>query len=151
MIEQNTRLGFPRSVRIIKSEDFGKLLRSENPGAVRLGRDLISVNVLPNKDMGRVRFGFTVGKHNVPRSVDRALVKRIFRDVSRYALPQFRALADEFGVGLEIGLRIRRPLKNIGRDVTVAAAKTAVRSGTEACLRAVKKRLPEAVGRFKAS
>ena len=149
MIEQNTRLGFPRSVRIIKSEDFGKLLRSENPGAVRLGRDLVSVNVLPNKDIGRVRFGFTVGKHNVPRSVDRALVKRVFRDVSRHDLPQFRALAEELGVGLEIGLRIRRPLKNIGRDVAVAAAKTVVSSGTEACLRAVKKRLPEAVGRFK--
>lgn len=149
MIVQNTRLGFPRSVRIIKSEDFGKLLRSENSGAVRLGRDLVSVNVLPNKDIGRVRFGFTVGKHNVPRSVDRALVKRVFRDVSRHDLPQFRALAEELGVGLEIGLRIRRPLKNIGRDVAVAAAKVLVRSGTEACLRAVKKRLPEAVGRFK--
>ena len=144
MIVQNTRLGFPRSVRIIKSEDFGKLLRSENPGAVRLGRDLVSVNVLPNKDIGRVRFGFTVGKHNVPRSVDRALVKRVFRD-----LPQFRSLAEELGVGLDIGLRIRRPLKNIGRDVAVAAAKASVRSGTEACLRAVKKRLPETVGRFK--
>ena len=102
MIEQNTRLGFPRSVRIIKSEDFGKLLRSENPGAVRLGRDLVSVNVLPNKDIGRVRFGFTVGKHNVPRSVDRALVKRVFRNVSRHDLPQFRALAEELGGGLEI-------------------------------------------------
>ena len=78
-------------------------------------------------------------------------MKRVFRDVSRHDLPQFRVLADEFGVGLEIGLRIRRPLKNIGRDVTVADAKTAVRSGTEACLRAVKKRLPEAIGRFKAS
>ncbi len=149
MIVQNTRLGFPRSVRIIKSEDFGKLLRSENPGAVRLGRDLVSVNVLPNKDIGRVRFGFTVGKHNVPRSVDRALVKRVFRDVSRHDLPQFRSLAEELGVGLDIGLRIRRPLKNIGRDVAVAAAKASVRSGTEACLRVVKKRLPETVGRFK--
>ena len=149
MIVQNTRLGFPRSVRIIKSEDFGKLLRSENPGAVRLGRDLVSVNVLPNKDIGRVRFGFTVGKHNVPRSVDRALVKRVFRDVSRHDLPQFRSLAEELGVGLDIGLRIRRPLKNIGRDVAVAAAKASVRSGTEASLRVVKKRLPETVGRFK--
>lgn len=149
MIVQNTRLGFPRSVRIIKSEDFGKLLRSENPGAVRLGRDLVSVNVLPNKDIGRVRFGFTVGKHNVPRSVDRALVKRVFRDVSRHDLPQFRSLAEELGVGLDIGLRIRRPLKNIGRYVAVAAAKASVRSGTKACLRAVKKRLPETVGRFK--
>ena len=137
MIEQNTRLGFPRSVRIIKSEDFGKLLRSENPGAVRLGRDLVSVNVLPNKDIGRVRFGFTVGKHNVPRSVDRALVKRVFRNVSRHDLPQFRALAEELGVGLEIGLRIRRPLKNIGWDVAGAAAKVLGRSVTEACLRAV--------------
>ena len=141
MIVQNTRLGFPRSVRIIKSEDFGKLLHSENPGAVRLGRDLVSVNVLPKKDIGRVRFGFTV--------VDRALVKRVFRDVSRHDLPQFRSLAEELGVGLDIGLRIRRPLKNIGRDVAVAAAKASVRSGTEACLRAVKKRLPETVGRFK--
>ena len=149
MIEQNTRLGFPRSVRIIKSEDFGKLLRSENPGAVRLGRDLVSVNVLPNKDIGRVRFGFTVGKHNVPRSVDRALVKRVFRNVSRHDLPLFRALADELGDGLEIGLRLSRPMKNIGLGVAVAAAKVLVRSGTEACLRAVKKRLPEAVGRFK--
>ncbi len=148
MISQNTRLGFPRSVRIIKSEDFGKLLRSENPGAVRLGRDLVSINVLPNKDIGRVRFGFTVGKHNVPRSVDRALVKRVLRDCCRKELPNFRALASELAAGLEIGLRLRQPLKNVGRAVTVAEAKASVRKSAEACLRAAKKRLPEAVERF---
>ena len=148
MISQNTRFGFPRSVRIIKSEDFGKLLRSENPGAVRLGRDLVSINVLPNMDIGHVRFGFTVGKHNVPRSVDRALAKRVLRDCCRKELPGFRLMAEELSVGFEIGLRLRAPLKNVGRDITVAEAKVSVRRSAEACLRALKKRLPEAVARF---
>ena len=140
MIVQNTRLGFPRSVRIIKSEDFGKLLRSENPGAVRLGRDLVSVNVLPNKDIGRVRFGFTVGKKNVRRSVDRALVKRIMRECARQALPEMRRRCAEKGIGLDISLRYRTALLVRG-ETTVAAAKATVRRSTDLAIAALFKKL----------
>ena len=107
------RLGFPRTVRIIRSEDFGELLHSDSPATIRLGRELASVSVILNSCVGRVRFGFTVGKHNAPRSVDRALVKRVMRDCCRNKLPQFRALAAQHGVGLEIGLRLRRPLGRV--------------------------------------
>ena len=149
MTEQNTRFGFPKSARIVKSEDFGKLLRSDNLGAVRLGRDLVSINVLPNEDIGRVRFGFTVGKHNVPRSVDRALVKRVLRESCRHEMPDFRAVALSLRVGLEIGLRVRQPVKDVGRGLAVKDAKAAIRRSAQACLKAVRKRLPEAVERFK--
>ena len=138
------RLGFPRTVRIIRSEDFGELLHSDSPATIRLGRELASVSVILNSCVGRVRFGFTVGKHNAPRSVDRALVKRVMRDCCRNKLPQFRALAAQHGVGLEIGLRLRRPLGRVGSEaMTVDNAKRLVRESSELCLQAVVRRLPK--------
>lgn len=144
------RLGFPRTVRIIRSEDFGELLHSDSPATIRLGRELASVSVILNSCVGRVRFGFTVGKHNAPRSVDRALVKRVMRDCCRNKLPQFRALAAQHGVGLEIGLRLRRPLGRVGsEDMTVDNAKRLVRESSELCLQAVVRRLPKSVSLYR--
>ena len=71
---------FPKSARILKSEDFGSVLRAQGPGSIRLGRDSVSVCAQAHRQAGLVRFGFTVGKKNVRRSVDRALVKRVMRE-----------------------------------------------------------------------
>lgn len=144
------RLGFPRTVRIIRSEDFGELLHSDSPATIRLGRELASVSVILNSCVGRVRFGFTVGKHNAPRSVDRALVKRVMRDCCRNKLLQFRAFAAQHGVGLEIGLRLRRPLGRVGSEaMTVDNAKRLVRESSELCLQAVVRRLPKSVSLYR--
>lgn len=141
MTQAQVRFRLPRSARIICSDDFGKLLRSSEPGSIRLGRDLISVCAQTHDEAGRVRFGFTVGKHNAPRSVDRALVKRVMRECSRMALPEISAICAKHGVGLDISLRLRGPIKNVGRTMSVDEAKSVVRKGTQLCLSALRKRL----------
>lgn len=129
IVTQNRpRYRFPRSVRIISSDDFGRILRSKEPGSLRLGRDAVSVCVQAHGRTGRVRFGFTVGKHYVPRSVDRALVKRIMREVSRQFLPMIQSDCKNLEIGLEISLRYRQPLKVVAGKCTVTEAKDTVPS-----------------------
>lgn len=131
---------FPKSARILKPEDFGKVLRAERSGSIRLGRDSVSVCALAHKQAGLVRFGFTVGKKNVKRSVDRALVKRIMRECARSALPAMRVACARQGFGLDVSLRYRTPLLVRG-DVTVAQAKALVRRSTELVIAALFKKL----------
>ena len=95
---------FPKSARILKSEDFGSVLRAQGPGSIRLGRDSVSVCAQAHRQAGLVRFGFTVGKKNVRRSVDRALVKRVMRECARVILPQIRDVCVKQGLGLDISL-----------------------------------------------
>lgn len=131
---------FPKSARILKSEDFGRVLRADGPGSIRLGRDSVSVCAFVHRQAGLVRFGFTVGKKNVRRSIDRALVKRVMRECARNALPKMRSVCVKQGVGLEISLRYRAPLLVQG-IVTVAEAKANVRRSTEQAIAALFKRL----------
>ena len=131
---------FPKSARILKSDDFGSILRAQGPGSIRLGRDSVSVCAQAHKQAGLVRFGFTVGKKNVRRSVDRALVKRVMRECARAALPKIRNVCGDLGVGLDISLRYRTPLLVQG-NVTVAEAKQNVRRSTELVITALFKRL----------
>lgn len=131
---------FPKSARILKSEDFGSVLRAQGPGSIRLGRDSVSVCAQAHKQTGLVRFGFTVGKKNVRRSVDRALVKRVMRECARAALPRMRDVCDKQGLGLDISLRYRTPLL-VRNEVTVAQAKENVRRSTELAIAALFKRL----------
>ena len=147
MTQPGIRYRLPKSVRIISSDDYGRVLRSDEPGSIRLGRDSVSVCVSTHLKTGRVRFGFTVGKHNVPRSVDRALVKRLMRECVRHALPTIVENCKEHQVGAEISLRMRSSLKSVGSAVSTAQAKAMVRGSVQACLRAVIKRLPAAAKR----
>ena len=71
----------------------------------------------------RLRFGITVGKRNAPRSVDRALIKRILREAARHQAPLLR----EAGSGLDVSLRLKEPLHRIaGFDAGVTALKKAL-------------------------
>ncbi|MGN1209918.1 MAG: ribonuclease P protein component [Duodenibacillus sp.] len=142
-MQNRTRYRFPKSARIVSSEDFGRLLRSRDAGGIRLGRDSVSVCAQSHGQVGCVRFGFTVGKHNVPRSVDRALVKRVLREVSRIELPAIRSICEELGIGVDISLRYREPLKIVAPKTTVQQAKDRVRRSAELCLKAVRRRLPD--------
>ena len=55
----------------------------------------------------RVRFGLTVGKRLVRRSVDRVLIKRILREAARHCAPTLCAIAIS---DLDIVLRLKAPL-----------------------------------------
>lgn len=145
MTQNRVRFRFPRSARVICSDDFGRLLRSSGPGSIRLGRDLVSVCAQTHGETGRVRFGFTVGKHNAPRSVDRALVKRVMRECARLTLPDIALICARNGVGLDISLRLRGPIKDVGRSLPVEEAKRLVRKGTKQCLNALKKKLKSVI------
>ena len=71
------------------------------------------------------------------------------REVSRAHLGPIRDRCTELGIGIDISLRFRTPLKVVAGKSTVAQAKESVRRSTELCLTAVHKRLgvcAEAIG-----
>lgn len=138
-LSQNYRL--PKTVRIVKTDDFGKILRSTVNTHLTLGRDAVSIGAIQTQTPGRVRFGFTVGKHNVPRSVDRALAKRVLREVARHTLPEIKALCIDKQIGLDINLRVRCPLGRVGTELSVKEAKSLLFLSTQKCIAAFIKRV----------
>lgn len=133
---------FPKSARIVSSDDFGRILRSQEPGSLRLGRDSVSLCAQAHRQTGRVRFGFTVGKRNVPRSVDRALVKRIMREAARGELAHVQQLCTDLDIGIDVSMRFRVELRLGAKgNTTLDQAKRDVRKSTQLCLTALKKRL----------
>ena len=138
-------LKFPRSLRIIKSADYGVLVHTRNENTFRLTSKYFSINAMKfPEEPGRLRFGITVGKRNAHRSVDRALVKRTLREAARKQAPNLAALLGEQGVGLDVSLRLRVPLKEIpGIDQGVNALKLSLRTDAQSLMEALLKRLPK--------
>ena len=84
------RSSLPRRGRLIKSASYGVVLSSRGPKTVRLSSRWLTLTALlkPESETGeRLRFGFTVGKANAHRGVDRVLVKRILRESARLSKP----------------------------------------------------------------
>ena len=81
-----------------------------------------------------VRFGFTVGKRNARRSVDRVLVKRILRESARHAAPQVLVLCARHGLAIDVSLRLKNPLPRAGRDIGLAELKQTLRLDADALL-----------------
>ena len=75
--------GLPRSLRLIKSAEFGAVLSAPKEKTLRCHSDYFSLSALKTENKGMVRFGFTVGKHNAHLSVERALIKRLLREAAR--------------------------------------------------------------------
>lgn len=148
MTQSKVSYRFPKSVRIIRSDDFGVLLRSRDVGSLRIGRDSVSVCAQVHRRSNRVRFGFTVGKSNVHNSTDRALIKRIMREVARHNLPQFSEQCLSLGVGLDVSLRFRTPLRVGLNKTTRTQAKLLTRKSTMLCMQAIQKRLPKLAQEF---
>jgi ribonuclease P protein component len=138
-------LKFPRSLRIIKSADYGVLVHARNENTFRLASKYFSVNAMKfPEEPGRLRFGITVGKRNAHRSVDRALVKRTLREAARKQAPTLAALLGGQGVGLDVSLRLKVPLKEIpGIDQGVAALKLSLRNDAQALMETLLRRLPK--------
>lgn len=138
-------LKFPRSLRIIKSADYGVLVHTRNENTFRLASKFFSVNAMKFPgEPGRLRFGITVGKRNAHRSVDRALVKRTLREAARKQAPNLATLLGEQGVGLDVSLRLRVPLKDIpGIDQGVTALKESLRTDAQALMETLLRRLPK--------
>lgn len=106
--------GLPRSIRLIKSAEFGAVLSANKNKMVRCYSDLFTVSALKTDKVGRVRFGFTVGKQNAHLSVERALIKRLLREKARQSrLTIVNALVDQ-EYGLDINFRLKCKLPSCG-------------------------------------
>jgi RNase P protein component len=64
-----------------------------------------------------VRFGFTVGKRNARRAVERALVKRILREASRHAADDLERRCAARGVRLDVAFRLKAPLADAAANM----------------------------------
>lgn len=106
--------GFPRSSRLIKSSDFGVILRTRNAQSFRVHSAYFTAGCLENSEPHRVRVGITVGKRNAPLSVDRAIVKRTLREAARLRLPELREILASRNLGLDVSLRLKTELCSLG-------------------------------------
>lgn len=119
--------GFSRNLRLIRTEDFGVLLKTRNERTFFARSRYFSLQAMCTGVPERLRFGITVGKRNAPRSVDRALIKRILREAARHQAPNLLPLLREAGSGLDVSLRLKEPLHRIaGFDAGVTALKKAL-------------------------
>ena len=119
--------GFSRNLRLIRTEDFGVLLKTRNERTFFARSRYFSLHAMCTEVPERLRFGITVGKRNAPRSVDRALIKRILREAARHQAPNLLPLLREAGSGLDVSLRLKEPLHRIaGFDAGVTALKKAL-------------------------
>ncbi len=124
---------FPKSARILRSEDFGVVLRSPSPG-LAFRREIITLCARVTKEVGQVRIGLTVGKKNVPRAVDRVLTKRIMRENVRTALPSLREECLRGNFGLQVSLRVRAPIRCTGANRGLSSEKIRIHKSTQACI-----------------
>ena len=120
------RSSLPRRGRLIKSASYGVVLSSRGPKTVRLSSRWLTLTALlkPESETGeRLRFGFTVGKANAHRGVNRVLVKRILRESARLSKP---ALAQS-NVCADVVLRLKCRLPKLGEDVVLGSFKQELR------------------------
>lgn len=132
--DQDRAVGLPPARRLRKPAEFAAVLAARGPLALRSARSWFSMNALVRPEPLRIRFGFTVGKRNARRSVDRVLVKRILRESARHAAPAVLASCTAQPWAVDVSLRLKRPLPRAGRDIGLAALKTALRADADALM-----------------
>lgn len=116
----------PRSSRLLKSASYGAVLSSPQNQSVRCSTELVSLAARQrdcHEGETAVRFGFTVGKANAHRSVDRALIKRIFKESARHQRQTLQAA----GICGDIVIRLKRRIPKIGQEVSLSDFKKKLR------------------------
>ena len=123
----------PRRSRLIKSAAFGAVLSSHGPDSVRKSSKWLSLTAqLKPGSNGNpcLRFGFTVGKANAHRGVDRVLVKRILREAARNARPTLL----EAGISADVVLRLKRRFPKRDEGESIRGLKEEIRLDCDALL-----------------
>lgn len=110
-VGQTKKFGLPRERRLIRTEDFGVILRTRNDSSFRVHSAFFSAGCLENAEKGRIRIGVTVGKHNAPLSVNRAIVKRTLREAARLRMPELLDLIGSSGI--DVSLRLKTALRTL--------------------------------------
>jgi len=80
---------------------------------------------------GQIRFGFTVGRRQARRAVQRVMVKRIMREAARMACPLLSEKAR--GRRVDVVLRLRSALPE-PEKMTLATVKLALRGEADALM-----------------
>ena len=124
--------GLPRTIRLIKSADFGAVLSCSRDQSIRAYSDFFSISAKKTPNINTVRFGFTVGKHNAHLSVERALVQRLLREASRTNRLLMIEALQEKNYGLDINFRLKCRLPVCGSNgLTKQARKVLLRNDIE--------------------
>ena len=124
--------GLPRSIRLIKSAEFGAVFFANKKQLIRSLSGFFTICALKTVPIGLVPFWFTVGKQNAPLSVCMALVKRVLRgeDCTR-CVKLIQALSDR-QYGLDINCRLKRKLPDCSQqDLSKKARKILIRNDIE--------------------
>lgn len=135
---------FPRSLRLIKSKDFGVLVYVRNEHSFGLRSRFFSVTGLKNDQVQKLRVGFTVGKKNAHRSVDRALIKRILRESVRSKFPTLKMLMKNLGMDLNVRLTANFSALSDSHCHNVSVVKKELRKDIDQLLCKMIKRLEKA-------
>jgi ribonuclease P protein component len=105
-----------RERRLRRPQEFAAVLAADRAHSMRAAGKWLSMTaswnpVLPGSvRLGSVRLGITVSKRMARRAIDRALVKRIAREAFRHAAPGIERVAANSGVGVDISVRLKRPV-----------------------------------------
>lgn len=127
---------------MIKTEDFGVLVRVRNERSFCVHGSPFNAVCMVTEEPSRLRVGLTVGKKNSPRSVDRALIKRVLREAVRNQAPELVALLRERGLGLDVSIRLREPLKSVPAvEMGATALKRDLRVSADELVRGVRRRV----------
>ena len=111
--------------------------RSDGPqlqdAAPRSGDSVGSLISLPGSESqtDAVRFGFTVGRRQARRAVQRVMVKRVLREAARNAAGTLRPLAGNRG--LDVVLRLRSPLPDRSQ-MALAQVKRSLRAEADSLI-----------------
>ena len=127
------RVRFPRSARILRSEEFGLVIRF-SVAQLSFRRGAVSVRTRITRQIGQVRVGLTVGKRLVPRAVDRVLAKRVMRECIRPTLPLLKELCLRKNLGLDVVFRICETFRRESARTGTVDCKHRIRYATTECL-----------------
>lgn len=131
----------PAASRLKSPAQFEAVARAGRDAGFRAARRWVALSSRwAAASAGAIRFGFTVGKRNARRSVDRALVKRVLREAARHARADLAAAAPDLAV--DIVLRLKAPLPE-RVEMPLAPLKLALRTEADALLAQLARRLGE--------
>ncbi|MGH6609125.1 MAG: ribonuclease P protein component [Burkholderiaceae bacterium] len=122
--------GFARTRRLKTPAEYEAVLHAPRTRSIRAARRWLSMIAAYSKvnssdanssagDVGRIRFGITVGKRNAPRAVDRVLIKRIVREACRHQASAFERWAGQASMDAAVTLRLKSPLVDGGQPLAM--------------------------------
>jgi ribonuclease P protein component len=141
-----------RRRRLRAPAEFAALLQAPRTSSIRAARRFLGVIAgwTPvngdNHSTPSVRFGVIVGRRNVARAVDRALVKRIAREAYRHQACMFDDRSARLAVCVDVVLRVKSPLLDTdGAPLAMRQWRRQLRSEADDLLQHVLAELPRRV------